>query len=165
MSKFALRAFGALTLVVVGALGASAADLDIAYNDAACLTPSEVSSLGSSRLASAIGADVAGNSSCAQNACNIATSAGANQSAVGAGLAQAYNQFASQGDIETAGSIADVACTCGGSVGNGFSSGAGSACSIANGSENTYGGYGTVGNLFYIRSSGGGGGGQPISPN
>ena len=167
---------GASAVAVILSTAAFAADLDVAYNDPSCLSPGQISGMSGAGLASAVGADVVGNPSCAQNSCNVShgigvqsansqgsftgriTPASASSNAIGAGLAQAYNHFASQGDAETAGSIADVACTCGGSVSSGFAAGAGNACSIADGSESTYGGYGTVGRLFYIRASGGGGG-------
>lgn len=182
---FAFRAglVASAACVLLAVTPAMAEDLDYAYNDPSCMTLADYAGLSGSALASAVGADVAANPSCAQNACNVATGVAANPvsssatskavilpassgaRAIGAGLAQAYSQFASSGDVEAAGSVADAGCGCGGGVSGAFVGSAGSqACSIYNGSETTYGGMGTIGSLFYIRAVGGGGG-SPQSPN
>jgi hypothetical protein len=161
----------AATVALLAAAPAQAADLDYAYNDPTCMTAAEYAGLSGSGLASAVGSDVAANPACGYDACSAGDAVGGSaQRAIGAGLAQAYSQFASAGDRQSAGSVADAACGCsagGGAVSASFAGSAGGgACSVNYGSETTYGGMGTVGSLFYIRAAGGGGGGGlPQSPN
>jgi hypothetical protein len=169
MRRFALSASIAAVMAVMVQAPLQAADLDVAYNDPSCMGAADYAAMSGSGLASAVGADVAANPSCGYEACSAGLGAtGASQRAIGAGLAQAFNQFASAGDAQGAGSVADAACGCGaggGTVASAFSASAGpQACSVANGSETTYGGMGTVGSLFFIRAAGGGGG-TPQSPN
>jgi hypothetical protein len=182
---FAYKAGAAVAVVLtIFAAGTSqAADLNYAYNDPACMSPADYAGLTGSMLARAVGADVAANPECARNACSVGlgiaaspvssnstdkaviTPVASGASAVGAGLGQAYQQFAGAGDVAAAGMVADVGCGCGGSVTGSFvGSVGGQACDIAYGSETTYGGMGAVGSLFYIRAAGGGGG-TPQSPN
>jgi hypothetical protein len=183
MFAFKAGLAAAAACVLVASVPAQAADLDMAYNDPSCMTAADYAGLSGSGLASAVGADVAANPSCAQDACNIASGIAASPvsssatskaiitpvasgaRAIGAGLAQAYSQFVGAGDAEAAGSVADAGCGCGGGVSGAFVGSVGSqACSVYNGSETTYGGMGTVGSLFYIRAAGGGGG-SPQSQN
>lgn len=168
---FAFRAgiAAAAACVLFASVPAQAADLDMAYNDPSCMTAADYASLSGSGLASAVGADVAANPACGYDACSAGDAVGGSaQRAIGAGLAQAYSQFASSGDRQSAGSVADAACGCsagGGAVSASFAGSAGGgACSVNYGSETTYGGMGTVGSLFYIRAAGGGGG-SPQSQN
>lgn len=173
----------ALMMCCVFGGASSAADLYTSSTDQACMSPATLAGLSGAQLASAIGANVAANPSCAQNSCNIGSGVTANlvssnssQSAVitpvssgaraiGAGLAQAYHQFASAGDSASADEVARAGCGCGGGVTSGFTSSAGSQACLPNyGGETSYGGSGTVGSLFYIRALGGGGG-APQSNN
>ena len=182
---FAIKAGAAVAAVLTmfAVSSANAADLDTAYNDPACLSPADYAGLSGSQLARTVGADVAANPECARNACSaglgiaaspvsststesaVITPVASGAGAVGAGLGQAYQQFAGAGDLAAAGMVADAGCGCGGGVTDSFvGSVGGQACTVPYGSETTYGGAGTVGSLFYIRA-GGGGGGTPQRPN